>query len=127
MANQDMNKAGHRGAGTGLLSGIWQDAAGVEEFHRNPSINEMPSKIRSASQARKDRAALKRLRDSGTYTGKIDLRKAPTPYQLKKIAAIKGKRVSKSRSPAKPEGRRRMPPKQKVPGATIKRRVISEK
>lgn len=81
----------------------------------------MPSKTRSSAQARKDRAALNRLRNSGTYSGKIDLRKAPTPYQLKKIAALKGKRISKSAP------KRAMPPKQKTPGATIKRRVISEK
>lgn len=77
----------------------------------------MATKKRSASQAAKDKAALKRLRDSGTYTGKIDLRKPPTRYQLDKIKALKGKRVSK----------RKLPPKQNVPGAKISRRVISEK
>lgn len=84
-----------------------------------PSVELMPSKNRSSTQARKDRAALKKLRDSGTYTGKIDLRKAPTKYQLSKIKALKGKR----KGGAKPK----MPPKQKVPGAKITRRAISEK
>lgn len=83
----------------------------------------MPNKSRTLAQARKDRAALKRLRNSGTYTGKIDLRKPPTRYQLAKIKALKGKRVSKTGA----KTRRKLPPKQKVPGASIKRRVISEK
>lgn len=78
----------------------------------------MPSKSRSASQAAKDKAALKRLAKSGTYGGKIDLRKAPTRYQQKKIAELKASRSRKSQP---------LPPKQKTPGATIKRSRMSEK
>jgi hypothetical protein len=48
----------------------------------------MPNTRRSSKQAAKDKAALKRLQKSGTYSGKVDLRKAPTPYQLKKIKAL---------------------------------------
>lgn len=58
----------------------------------------MPITRRSSKQAAKDKAALKRLQKSGTYSGKIDLRKAPSPYQLKKIAALK---AAKSKSPPK--------------------------
>lgn len=74
----------------------------------------MSSKSRTKSQARKDRAALKRLQKSGTYSGKIDLRKAPSKYQLKKIAELK--------QAAKP-----MPPKSRVPGAKITRKRMTEK
>ena len=80
----------------------------------------MPSKSRSASQAAKDKAALKRLQKSGTYGGKIDLRKAPTRYQQKKIAELKASR-SRSRS------KQPLPPKTKTPGATIKRSRMTEK
>lgn len=74
----------------------------------------MSSKRRSSAQARKDRAALKRLQKSGTYSGKIDLRKAPSKYQLQKIAALK--------TASKP-----MPPKTRVPGAKITRQRMTEK
>jgi hypothetical protein len=78
----------------------------------------MPSKKRNASQARKDRAALKRLQKSGTYRGKIDLRKAPSDYQLKKIRELK----ENTRSRKQP-----LPPKTKTPGAKVKRTRMSAK
>ena len=78
----------------------------------------MSSKTRTAKQAAKDRAALKRLRDSGTYSGKIDLRKAPTRYQLQKIAGLKGKRKS---------SKKELPPATKTPGASVKRSTMTEK
>lgn len=71
----------------------------------------MANKNRTASQARKDRAALKRLKKAGTFRGKIDLRKAPTKRQRQLIEELK----------------RPMPPKQKTPGATIKRTRMTEK
>src|SRR5579872_6633894 len=74
----------------------------------------MSTKRRSKAQARKDRAALKRLQKSG-YRGKIDLRKAPTKYQLQKIRDLKQ------------GGKRKLPSKQKVPGAKITRKVLTEK
>jgi len=83
----------------------------------------MSSKYRTAKQAARDRAALKRLRDSGDYRGKVDLRKAPTRYQRQKIAELKAKRSRKSaRSPA-----RKMPPATKTPGAKVKRTTLTEK
>lgn len=85
--------------------------AASKSLHRN-----MPSKKRSASQAAK--AALKRLQKSGIYGGKIDLRKAPTRYQLKKLAELKAKR-SRPKQP--------LPPKQRTPGAKVKRTRMTEK
>lgn len=73
----------------------------------------MANKKRTASQARKDKAALKRLQKSGLFRGKIDLRKAPTKTQLKRIAELKAKRQP-------------LPPRQKTPGATISRKRISK-
>lgn len=80
----------------------------------------MPSKNRTASQAAKDKAALKRLRKSGIYKGKIDLRKAPTAYQLKKLDQLRASRKAKG-------GKRPLPPKTKTPGASVKRTRMSEK
>lgn len=83
----------------------------------------MPITGRSSKQAAKDRAALKRLKKSGIYRGKIDLRKAPTKYQLQKLAALKSaaksKRGGKSKQP--------LPPKTKTPGAKVKRTRMTEK
>lgn len=76
----------------------------------------MPSKKRTASQAANDKAALKRLQKSGKYRGRIDLRKAPTAYQLKKIAQLKAARKARA-----------MPPKTKTPGATVRRSRMTEK
>ena len=45
----------------------------------------MPKTVRRKSQAKFERRALKKLRVLGLYTGKIDLRKTPTPYQRKQI------------------------------------------
>lgn len=84
----------------------------------------MTSTGRSSKQAARDRAALKRLRASGLYSGKIDLRKAPTRYQLKKIETLKTSRKAKSKTKPAPKPQ---PPRQKVPGATIKSREISHK
>lgn len=92
--------------------------AGVTGSKSNPAVTKLPSKNRSASQARRDRAALKRLQKSGTYSGKIDLRKAPSRYQLEKIAALKSR--SKPKQP--------MPPKSKPPeGGKITRKRLSKK
>ncbi|MEB2619739.1 hypothetical protein, partial [Kocuria rosea] len=89
----------------------WQPDRGVEGFHKsNPSDKYVATKNRSASQARKDRAALKRLQKSGIFKGKIDLRKKPTRRQRELIEQLK----------------RPLPPKQKVDGATIKRTRMSE-
>jgi hypothetical protein len=74
----------------------------------------MPTIRRSAKQAAKDKAALKRLQKSGIYRGKIDLRKAPSRYQLSKLTELKSKRQP-------------LPPKTKTPGAKIKRTRMSEK
>lgn len=85
----------------------------------------MSSKKRTLKQVARDRALLKRLRNSGTYKGKIDLRKAPTPYQLQKLKAIKGKRVPKN--PPKPD-KKPLPPKPKIPeGMKLKRGRMTEK
>lgn len=75
----------------------------------------MPNTRRSSKQAARDRAALKRLAKSGKYSGKIDLRKAPTKYQLKKISELKA---------AAPKPR---PSKQKIPGATVRQSEVSAK
>lgn len=45
----------------------------------------MAIKSRSNSQLKKERRALRRLREAGLYTGKLDLRKKPTAYQRKAI------------------------------------------
>lgn len=45
----------------------------------------MANKSRSKSQRRADTRALKVLRDTGLYGGKIDLRKSPTSYQRSQI------------------------------------------
>lgn len=83
----------------------------------------MSSKTRTAKQAAKDRAALKRLKKSGTYRGKIDLRKAPTPYQLKKIKAL-----AKSKAKTQSKEKRAMPPAAPSRGgAKVKRDVLTEK
>lgn len=82
----------------------------------------MSSKNRNAKQVAKDRAALKRLRNSGTYKGKIDLRKPPTKYQLLKLKLIKGKKVSR-KAAKKP-----LPPKPRIPdGMKLKRSRMTEK
>jgi hypothetical protein len=72
----------------------------------------MPNTRRSSKQVAKDKAALKRLQKSGTYSGKVDLRKKPTPYQLKKIKALADAR---KKSGKKPE-----------PGPTVKKSRISD-
>lgn len=41
----------------------------------------LPNSVRNKTQAKKQRAALKWLARNDLYTGKIDLRKKPTPYQ----------------------------------------------
>ena len=91
----------------------------------------MPSKKRTASQAARDKAALKRLRKSGIFRGKIDLRKPPSKAALKKIAELTALRKAKSRSrlsgKAGKRGKRPLPPKTKTPGATIKRSRMTEK
>jgi hypothetical protein len=79
----------------------------------------MPSTRRNAKQAAKDKAALKRLQKSGIYKGKIDLRKAPTKYQLKKLEQLKSR--AKSKSPRQP-----LPPKTKTPGAKVTRKRMTE-
>lgn len=86
----------------------------------------MPSKKRSASQAAKDKAALKRLAKSGKYGGKIDLRKAPTRYQLKKIAALSASAKAKARRKGR-KSKQPFPPRTKTPGATVKRSRLTEK
>lgn len=51
----------------------------------------MASKSRTARQAKRERNALRKLRASGLYTGKLDLRKRASAYQktlLKKFAAV---------------------------------------
>lgn len=78
----------------------------------------MPNTSRSSRQAARDRAALKRLRKSGIYKGKIDLRKAPTRYQLQKLEQLRAAKSRKSQP---------LPPRQKTPGATVKRTRISGK
>lgn len=82
----------------------------------------MPTKNRNASQARKDRAALKRLQKSGKYKGKIDARKQPTRRQrelIKELTRAKAKR-SKSKQP--------LPPKPRIPkGAKLKRSRMTRK
>lgn len=76
----------------------------------------MAIKKRTSAQAAKDKAALKRLQKSG-YKGRIDLRKAPTKYQLSKIKVLREKRA-----------RRPLPPKQKATGgARVKRTRMTEK
>ena len=85
----------------------------------------MPSKKRTASQAARDKAALKRLRKSGIFRGKIDLRKPPSRAALKKIAELRAKRAR--HGGPKLKARRLLPPKTKTPGATIKRTRLSEK
>ena len=77
----------------------------------------MPTTKRSSKQVAKDRAALKRLKKSGIYSGKIDLRKAPTRYQLKKLEQLKS--AAKTKRPR--------PTKQKIPGAKITQSEVSEK
>jgi hypothetical protein len=77
----------------------------------------MPTKSRTKAQVRKDRAALKALKKSG-YKGKIDLRKRPSKYQAAKIKTLKASKSKKGKP---------LPPKQKVPGATIKRSRMTEK
>lgn len=76
----------------------------------------MATTKRTAKQVAKDKAALKRLKKSGSYSGKIDLRKAPTKYQLKKLAELKSKSARKPR-----------PTKQKIPGARITQTEVSAK
>lgn len=46
----------------------------------------MPNKKRGGSQANREKKSLRRLRDLGLYTGKRDLRKAPTRHQKSLIA-----------------------------------------
>lgn len=82
----------------------------------------MPNIKRSSKQAAKDRAALKRLRNSGKYKGKIDLRKPPTKYQLTKIKSLRGKRVAKSKA-----RKSRRPPATKTPGMRAKRSELTAK
>lgn len=85
----------------------------------------MSTRNRTRKQAARDRALLKRLVNSGTYRGKIDLRKAPSKYQLQKIAELA---TSKKRGGAKTKrAKQSLPPKHKVPGATIRRKRISER
>jgi hypothetical protein len=72
----------------------------------------MPNTRRSSKQVAKDKAALKRLQKSGTYSGKVDLRKAPTPYQLKKIKALADARKKSGKKAA--------------PGPTVKKSRISD-
>lgn len=90
----------------------------------------MSTKGRSASQVAKDRAALKRLQKSGLYKGKIDLRKAPSKYQLKKLDELSALPKAKSRSrlsgKAGKRGKQPLPPKTKTPGAKVKRTRMSE-
>jgi hypothetical protein len=45
----------------------------------------MDRRSRSKAQAVRDKKALKTLTSTGLYTGKIDLRRAPTPYQQRLI------------------------------------------
>lgn len=85
----------------------------------------MPSTGRSSKQAARDRAALKRLRKAGTYSGKIDLRKPPTRYQLKKIEALKAKAPAKTKAKAKPPAKRARPPRTKTPGVKIRETELS--
>jgi hypothetical protein len=104
------------------MPGQWVSSA-VKTHRKQLSI-----KNRTRAQAAKDRAALRRLNKSGTYRGKIDLRKAPTAYQLKKIAELAAKkRAGKKPGKKSAKAKKPLPPKQKVPGATIKRRRMSEK
>lgn len=51
----------------------------------------MPSKVSARRQAKRERDAIRKLRDVGLLTGKIDLRKKPTKYQksqLRKFADV---------------------------------------
>lgn len=79
----------------------------------------MPIKKRSASQAAKDKAALKRLQKAGTYRGKIDLRKAPTKRQSELIKELSAKRGKRSKQ--------KMPPATPVKDAKITRKKLTAK
>lgn len=82
----------------------------------------MTNIVRSSKQAARDRAALKRLRKSGIYKGKIDLRKAPSRYQLAKIKTLAKPKASKKSKTKQP-----LPPKSKTPGAKVRRSRMTEK
>lgn len=88
----------------------------------------MPTTGRSSKQVARDRAALKRLQKSGIYSGKIDLRKAPSRYQRQKIAELAARKKGKKAAskPAKRATRVR-PPKKTANGARIRQREISQK
>lgn len=53
---------------------------------RLPAVTILPSKISSRRQAKKQRAALRKLISTGIYTGKADLRRKPTKYQKRVIS-----------------------------------------
>lgn len=65
----------------------------------------MPTKSRTKSQAKFDKRAIKKLQKTGLYTKKVDLRRAPTPYQSRLIARFKAVILGKSVAvkPAHPE------------------------
>lgn len=69
----------------------------------------MPSKIRTRAQAKRDRVALRRLKSTGLFKGKIDARKPPTPAAKRAIGryadVLKGRaKVLKPKNPKSYKG-----------------------
>ncbi len=71
---------------------------------RLPAVDNLPSKSRPKRQARIERRQLRKLKSTGLFKGKIDLRKPPTPAAKRALrrfrAVIEGKaKVLKPKSP----------------------------